>query len=404
MSAPSIAPYFPFNRVRPVEQRVERIGSWDRAVIGFDFDPTEAPLCSGCGEPAQSLHSSCRRQVRDLPLASARVTLEVPQRKLRCPSCGIRVESHSFLAPHRRLTRRLERAVAELCRVLPIQHVASHFGLHWETVKTIDRRRLEREVGTPCYDGLRRLAIDEISVHKGHRYMTIVLDLETGRVVWMGQNRTQATLRRFFAELSTEQIESIEAVALDMSGAYHEAVRQLCPQAAIVCDLFHLVAKYGREVIDRVRVDESKKHSGPTRRYIKGSRYLLLRNAEKLSTDQRAKLDELLAVNENLSIVYLLKDQLKDLWKHRDPQTARRAFHQWCEMAENSGLAPLVTFARNLRSYEEPILNHCRYPIHTGRLEGVNNRIKVIKRQAYGFHDDDYFILKVKGTFNGQCN
>lgn len=404
MSAPSIAPYFPFDRVVPVEQHLERLGPWDQAVIGFDLDPRLVPVCSGCGEAVDGVHSYHRRRLRDLSIGTARVTLIVPQRKVRCPACGIRVELHGFVEPHRRLTRRLETAVAELCRVVPIQHVAAHFGLHWETVKEIDRRRLEREVGEPNYDGLRWLAVDEISVHKGHRYMTIVLDLETGRVVWMGRDRTRATLLAFFAELTPEQIGSIEAIALDMSTAYHEAVRRACPQAAVVCDLFHAVAKYSREVIDRVRVDESKKHAGPQRRYIKGSRYLLLRNHHDLSEPQRARLDELLAVNRNLSTVYVLKDQLKDLWRYCDPDAAREAFHRWCAMAESSGIAPLVRFAQHLRSYEEAIVNHCRYPIHTGQLEGVNNRIKVIKRQAYGFHDDHYFILKIKGTFTGQRN
>ena len=140
----------------------------------------------------------------------------------------------------------------------------------------------------------------------------------------------------------------------------------MCSHAALVYDCFHVVARYGREVIDRVRLDESKKQSEAGRRYIKGSRYLLLRNEENLSVSQRDRLHELLSVNEALHIVYVLKDQLKHL------------------------------------AHEDGIVNHARYPIHTGTLEGVHNRIKVIKRQAYGFRDNQYFILKAKAAFPGR--
>ncbi len=302
------------------------------------------------------------------------------------------------------MTVRFERAVAELCRVLPIKQVAAHFGLHWHTVKEIDKRRLDREVGTPCYEGLRLLAVDEVAVHKGHTYMTTVLDLETGRMVWIGPDRTKATLLGFFAELTPEQRSSIEAVATDMAAGYREAVREACPRAALVYDLFHAVAKFSREVIDRVRVDESKKRDEAGRKLIKGSRYLLLKNEEHLVGDQRERLDTLLAANEHLNLVYILKDQLKRIWTYRRPGWARRALEQWCALAEASDLAPLKTFAKNLRRHSEGIINHCHHPLHTGRLEGINNKIKVIKRMAYGFRDDAYFILKIKGAFPGQLH
>lgn len=294
--------------------------------------------------------------------------------------------------------------MAELCRVLPVHQVAVHYGLDWHTVKAIDKRRLEREVGTPCYDGLRLLAVDEVAVHKGHTYLTTVLDLETGRMVWLGKDRTKACLAGFFAELTAAQRASIEAVATDMAAGYREAVAEACPQAALVYDLFHAVAKFSREVVDRVRVDESKKRNEAGRRLVKGSRYLLLKNADHLVGDQRARLATLLAANHNLHTVYVLKDQLKRIWTYRRPAWAKRALEQWCALAEASGLKPLQTFARNLRRHAEGIINHCRYPLHTGRLEGMNNKIKVIKRMAYGFRDDASFILKIKGAFPGELH
>lgn len=399
MSSLSIATYFPFARVFPVSQVVEERGPTARSLITFGSDPNARPRCWQCEQPVDRVHSYHVRRLRDLKLAHAVVELDIPQRKLRCPRCGIRAEAHDFFDPFRRCTRRLEAAVADLCRVLPVKQVAAHYGLSWHTVKEIDKRRLITEVGTPSYDDLRLLAIDEISVHKGHRYMTTVLNLETGRLVWVGHGRTKATLLGFFDELASDQLASIEAIAVDMANTYRQAIEEACPEAALVYDPFHVIAHYGRTVVDRVRLDESKKQSEEGRRYIKGSRYLLLKNEENLSDDQRVRLQELLDANEALSTVYVLKDQLKQLFRYHNPERAVRGLHQWCELAKASGLVPLKRFATMLLQHQEGIVNHARYPIHTGRLEGMHNRIKVIKRQAYGFRDDAYFILKIKAAF-----
>jgi transposase len=398
----SIAPYFPFARVVPVDQAVTTLPTHVEAVITLAPIEGAWPFCSVCGENSGRLHMYGTRRVRDLSLANARVELVVPNRKLRCANCRtIRTEGHSFLGPYRRHTLRFEQAVADFCRLLPIKQVAEHFDLPWHTVKEIDKRRLEREVGTPCYDGLRLLAVDEVAVHKGHTYLTTVLDLETGRIVWVGKGRTEATLASFFEELTPEQRKSIEAVASDMAAGFRNAVEKACPHAALVYDLFHVVAKYSREVVDVVRIEEAKKQDEAGRKLIKGSRYLLLKNDSNLRESQRQDLQALLAANETLNTVYVLKDQLKQIWSYSDPARASQALNSWCALAEQSEITPLATFARNLRRHEKGIVNHSVYPIHTGRLEGINNKIKVIKRQAYGFRDDAYFILKIKGAFQG---
>jgi transposase len=388
--------------VVPVDQEVVELETHVQSVITLAPIEGAWPFCSVCGENSGRLHMSGTRRVRDLNLAHARVDLVVPNRKLRCATCRtIRTEGHSFLGSYRRYTLRFERAVAELCRHLPIKQVAEHFGLSWHAVKEIDKRRLEREVGTPCYEGLRLLAVDEVAVHKGHTYLTTVLDLETGRIVWVGKGRTEATLASFFEELTPEQRNCIEAVASDMASGFRNAVEKACPRAALVYDLFHVVAKYSREVVDVVRLEEAKKQDQAGRKLIKGSRYLLLKNPPNLLRSQRKPLRELLAANKNLNTVYVLKDQLKRIWEYKHPAWARKALDQWCALAHASGIPALATFARNLCRHEQGIVNHCRYPIGTSQLEGINNKIKVIKRQAYGFRDDAYFILKIKGAFRG---
>jgi transposase len=398
----SITPYFPFARVVPVDQEVIELETRVQSVITLAPAEGSWPICSVCGQESRRLHIYGTRQVRDLGLAQARVELVVPNRKLRCAGCQtIRTEGHDFLAPYRRYTLRFEQYVAGLCRHMSIKQVADHVGLDWHAVKEIDKRRLQREVGTPCYDGLRLLAVDEVAIHKGHTYLTTVLDLETGRIVWAGKGRTEATLASFFAELTPEQRKSIEAVASDMASGFRNAVEKACPHAAQVYDLFHVVAKYSREVVDVVRLEEAKKQDEAGRKLIKGSRYLLLKNAPNLLTSQRKALRELLAANKALSTVYILKDQLKRIWDYKHPAWARKALDQWCALAQESGIPALATFAKNLCRHEKGIVNHCRYPINTGRLEGINNKIKVIKRLAYGFRDDAYFILKIKGAFPG---
>jgi transposase len=378
--------------------------TYSQSVITLAPEEGALPICSVCGQEGRRMHMYGTRRVRDLSLAHARVDLVVPNRKLRCASCQtIRTEGHDFLAPYRRYTLRFEQYVADLCRQMPIKQVADHVGLNWHAVKEIDKRRLQREVGTPSYDGLRRLAVDEVAIHKGHTYLTTVLDLETGRIVWVGKGRSEATLAGFFAELTPAQRKSIEAVASDMAAGFRNAVEKACPHAAQVYDLFHVVAKYGREVVDVVRLEEAKKQEDKAgRKLIKGSRYLLLKNAPNLIGSQRKTLRELLKANESLNTVYVLKDQLKRIWSYKYAAWARKALDQWCALAQASGIPALADFARNLLRHTKGILNHCRYPIHSGRLEGINNKIKVIKRQAYGFRDDAYFILKIKGAFPGK--
>jgi transposase len=395
VSAPSIAPYYPFAGVQPVEQRLQGEGGRDALIR---FRSTGRPVCSECGRRC-CVHSYSRRRVRDLNLANVTIWLDIPRRKVRCRSCGVRVEAWTFVDSHRRYTKRFERAVAELCRVLPIEHVAEHFGLSWHTVKEIDQRRLEKEVGTPCYDGLRLLAIDEIAVRKRHRYMTIILDLDSGRIVWVGEDRSEATLSRFFGELNEGQKASIEAIAVDMSPPYWKGIKLGCPNAAIVYDFFHVVAKYGTEVLDVIRSQQVKRYTGTDREFVKGMRFVLLRNGRDLPRYQRQLLRDLLAVNEPLSIAYVLKEQLKKIWSYRKEGWAEQAILQWTALAFDSGIQPLIRFAKGLLRHVEGILNHCRYPIHTGRLEGINNKIKVMKRQAYGYRDNEYFKLKIKAAF-----
>jgi len=302
------------------------------------------------------------------------------------------------------VTKRLAGSVAKLCRVLSIKHVAEHYGLGWDAVKAIDKAAMEMDLGEVNLRGLAILLIDEFALRKGHRYATVVMDGLTKRVLWVGKGRGREDIRPFFDLLGREGCKQVEAVGMDMSAAFEGEVRAQCPQAEVVFDLFHVVAKYGREVVDRVRVDEANrvKQDKAARKVIKGAKWLLLRNWENLP-DERAKvrLNELLEANQALMTVYLLKDDLKQLWDYKREGWARRAWNDWLDRALESGIAPLLAFARNLAQRLEGILAHCRYPIHTSLIEGVNNKIKLLKRIGYGYRDDAYFFLKIRSAFPG---
>lgn len=359
-------------------------------------------VCSGCGRRCEKHHDMTERWVRDLPILDAETHLMVPRYRVACAVCGPKVEDLPWLAKWSRVTARLAENVARLCKVLAIKHVAEFYRLGWDTVKAIDKEWLEEQVGEPDLSGLTQLAMDEFAIKRGHRYATIFVEPERKQVLWVCRGRSRQDIRPFFEKLGPDGCRRLEAVAMDMNGAYEEEVRARCPQAQVVYDLFHVVAKYGREVIDRVRVDEANRqtHRGD-RQVIKGARWLLLRNADGMKRQDRIKLRELLAVNRRLATTYILKEDLKRLWDYRYPGAAMSFWKEWYQRAVRSRIEPLKRFARNLRDRLHGILAHCRYPLHTSLREGINNKINVIKRMAYGFRDDAYFFLKIRNAFPG---
>ena len=362
--------------------------------------------CSGCGQMVERRHDVTDRWVRDLPLFDAQTHLLVQRCRVACPRCGPKLEQLNWLEPYARTTRRLAESVARLCAVLSIKHVAAFFGLGWDQVKAIDKTYLHRTLGLPDLDDLEVIAMDEFAIQKGHRYATVVIEPRRRRVLWVGRGRGRQDVRPFFELLGPLRCANLQAVAMDMNAAYEQEVRAHCPQAEVVYDLFHVVAKYGREVVDRVRVDEANrlKHDKPARKVIKGSRWLLLRNAENIKRNEdRVRLKELLAANRKLATVYVLKDDLKHLWDYRYRGAASRFWRLWYHRAIRSRIEPLKKFARKLKEYLPGILAHCRWRLHTSVLEGINNKIKVIKRMAYGFRDDDYFFLKIRAAFPGNA-
>lgn len=384
--------------------RVERRGTQSWCVLRLRRERARGAYCSGCWREAVAIHDAEWRVVRDLPLFEHAVELEVPRLRVACRHCGPKLELLGWLEPYARVTQRLAESVTRLCAVMSIRHVASYFGLNWKTVKQIDKRALERRLGPVDFSGVTVIGMDEFAIQRGHRYATVVIEPSRKRVLWVGRGRSREELQPFFELMGPQRCAQLQAVVMDMNTAYEQEVRSHAPQARLVYDLFHVVAKYGREVIDRVRVDEANRLRGDRRgrRLVKGSRWLLLRNRENVTREEdQVRLRELLEANRALLTVYVLKDDLKALWEYRHEGYARRFWLGWYRRAIRSGIEPLKAFARRLRLYLPGLLAHCRYPLHTSLLEGINNKIKVIKRMAYGFRDDAYFFLKIRAAFPG---
>lgn len=359
--------------------------------------------CSSCGQFVDEVHDYSWREVRDLPILDAKTILIVHRRRLRCPDCGPKLEALSWLDPYARVTRRLAESVARLCSVAAIKHVAEHFDLNWHQVKEIDKRVLADQLGPVDVTGVTQIALDEFAIHKGQSYATVIAEPATRRILYVAKGRERASIRPFFEQLGPDGCERIEAAVMDMWRPFRDEVTKWCPNVAIVFDLFHVLQKYSKDVIDRTRVDIANqlKHDKPARKVVKGSKWLLLRSRSNLDEHQRVNLEELLAANQDLMTVYVMGEDIRELWQLRNQAKARRFFRGWLERARASGIAQLARFADMLATHLGGILAHCRYPLSTGFLEGMNNKIKVMKRMAYGYRDLDYFFLKLRAAFPG---
>jgi len=292
-------------------------------------------------------------------------------------------------------THKLEEFVEQLSRVMTLRDVAELSGLCWDAVKEIAKRRLRRDYGRIAMEGVRYLSIDEIYVGKSRGYYTLVLDLESGRILWVSSGRGKAGLRGFWPRLRRSRVR-IAAVSMDMSGAYWASVLEELPGVAVVFDRFHVMQLMNKR-LDALRRELVREAEGPLKLVIKGTRYLLLTRAQNLEVDQLPKLERALKLNEPLSQGWYLKEELGLLWEQNSYAAMNRFLTQWCEQAHQTGIRQLQQMAKTLQTHRSGILTWWRHPINNGRMEGTNNKIKTLNRQAYGYRDEEFFILKLLG-------
>jgi transposase len=281
---------------------------------------------------------------------------------------------------------------------MTIKDAATHLGISWDVIKDIQKRYLHKRFARPKLKHLREIAIDEISTGKGRQYVTIVMDLKTGAVVHVGQGKGGDALAPFWKRLRASRAK-IEAVATDMSPAYIDAVVTHLPEATLVFDRFHVIKLYNEKLSDLRRDLHRQLADTLQKKVLKGVRWLLLKRPEHLDASRREpeRLREALRLNEPLAMAYHLKDELNELWEQDDRESAEALLMDWIVYAESSGVRMLKEFSRTLRFHAQGILAWYDYPISTGPLEGTNNKIKTMKRQAYGFRDPEFLRLKILG-------
>lgn len=347
-----------------------------------------------------------RRTVLDVPIGGWPCEVEIEYAETFLSAGNVRVEALSFVAPKARVTRRYAKLIAGMARHMPLSAVANHTGLSWGTVKAIEEAHLTETIPMPrpqTLEGIRYLGVDEVARAKGQSYFTLVYDLSPGtnygRILWVKEGRESAVLLEFLNALTQECAEGIEAVALDMGPAYIAAVKESLPNAAIVFDRFHVMQMFNKVIRDCRRAEfKSAKMLGDLigQQTIKGSLWLLLSNRSTLKQTDQERLDQLLAQNQPLSALYMLKEQLQQVWQP-DSTVAEmtRRLDDWCGLAKAANIAGLNKFVKTLQSHRTGICAWADHPITTARIEAGNVSIALLRRRARGFRDIQYLKLKI---------
>ena len=355
--------------------------------------PSDKLVCPSCHSTNVWQKGTKERRFRSLPVGrkTTTIVLEVP--RVYCHDCQkIRQVTIHFAEEHKRYTRFFERYVLDLLLSMTCQDVAEHLGLSWDTVRDIEKRRLLRDFSKPPLKGVTHIAIDEIAVRKGHKYLTIVMDLHSGRVIFVGDGKGADALIPFWKRLKRSRA-NIVAVCTDMSSAYTSAIRTHLPEAIHVFDRFHVIKLFNEKLTDLRRRLYGETKDKDAKEALKGIRFVLLKR--EVSETESEKLEKALSLHADLAVAHALKEQLAELWEQDDEMSAFWCLADWISVAEWSEIPEMTAFAKTLRNYWQEVLNFYGAAITSGPLEGLNNKIKTLKRQSYGFRDQEYFKLKI---------
>ena len=358
---------------------------------------SDVAVCPTCDTVAVQVHDHKERWVRDLPWAGKHCALVLPARRFQCDHCRRPfTERLAAIAPHARCTRRYEDHLVEQCRGTTIQAVHRREGLGYKAVEGIYYRLAAKRHSAPTLDAVRRLGIDEIALKKGHgQYALVLSDLDHGRVLTVLSERTKEALEASLATWSAEQRAAITDVALDLWEPYHLAVRTCFPNAQITADRFHVMQNLNDRVTEARRTIQ-RAASEEDQAQLKGCRWLVVKNADDLSDEEQAKLEAMFAVSPALQDLHDLKEDFRTVFETAsDRATAQEHLADWVQKVEQSGVTSLTKFVTTLRNWWEVILNYFPARLSSGFVEGMNNKLKVIKRLAYGFGNFEHFRLRV---------
>jgi len=338
------------------------------------------------------------RRFRTVPIGRKAVYIDLPVQRVECSECqAIRQVKIRFAGEHKRYTRAFERLVLDLSRQMTIQAVARYLGVSWDLVKEIQKHSLRKLYRLPKLSKVKRIAIDEIYQGKKLGYLTIVMDLQRGAVIFVGNGKGADALIPFWKRLKRSGAR-IEAVATDMGPAYISAVRTNIPEATLVFDHFHIIKLFNEKLTKLRRDLQREAEAGLGKPVLKGIRWLLLKNPDNLddTRDERQRLDEALKLNEPLAAAYYMKEELRNIWHQPYKIAAQKVLDEWIKKAAASNVNMLKQFSKTLAAHRSGILAYFDFDgLSTGPLEGTNNKIKTLHKMAYGFRDIEFFKLKI---------
>ena len=336
--------------------------------------------------------------MRDLSCGDTRIYLELEVRRVQCRCCGkVKRERLALLAQNPFYTKRFAYYVGRRCRQATVRDIARELNLDWDTVKTLEKQYLRAQLARAGTPAPKAIGIDEISVRKRHTYRIVVSDLIRGRPIWFGgADRSEASMAQFYAWLGENKAKRIRLAVMDMWKPFRNVTQARAPQAAILFDKFHILRHLG-EALDQVRKTEYARLQGQDRAYIKGQKYTLLSRRENLTLEGRQALKRLLAANKRLNTAYLLKESFGQLWDYEREGWARRFFENWRASLKWQRLQPYEKFAAMIDRHWDGIAAYCQpeNKVSLGFVEGLNNKIRVIQRRAYGLRDEEYLRLKI---------
>lgn len=345
-----------------------------------------AHRCGKCGRKARKSKDRSTRYWRHLDLFCTRTYLRYRIRRVVCRRCGVVTEQVPWAQHASRFTVGFEREVAWLAQRVDLSAVADYFRVTWRSVRRIVHRVVEQEWDEQQrLDGLRVIGVDEISYRKRHRYLTVVVNHLTGRVVWAGKDRKAKTLLRFFRKLGPERAAELEAVSLDMWEPYLSVVRKKAAQARVIFDRFHVVWHLN-QAVDETRRQLVRKLKGQARRDLKNTKFPLLKAKHNRTDQDRQVLEEQVRANRPLYRAMLLRDDFMDLYTYKREGWAKKFLHGWLRRAMRSKLEPIKRVAKMIRNHFDGVVGWVTSRISNGRLEGTNNKIRLLSHRSYGLH------------------
>lgn len=351
--------------------------------------------CPACGS-WDTVHRQGfkERVLRLVPMGMRPTYLRLGIWRLQCKRCGaLRWPRLPFVRGKARHTRRFAQFAIDLVHWMTVLGVARVLKVGWDLVKDIHKEHLKSKYKAPPLKDLKYLGIDEFSIRKGRSYMSIFVDLQSGRILHAVEGNAGKDIVPFLKVLR-RKAPNLKAIAMDMSTAFSSAVEEHLPGVAIVFDRYHVSALMNKGIED-LRREQQSQLDEEGQKVLKGTRFLLLKNYETLDQEKQTRLAQLLQANAPLLAIHTMKEQFREFWEKESIDQAIPFLDAWCTDAENSGVKELKKIATTLMRHSHGLLNYYFHRISCGLVEGINNKIKTLKRQAYGFRDMTYFKLRL---------